>query len=226
MLAMVLMEPRPGIDNGAANPTCGSREELVILNLTDKSINALTTGDAAESLGSLAWSPTSNQLAFQVARNCGARPSKSSRCPIPSSLGTHVYDVGSPRRAVEQIPTVLPTAPSPQSETSYGPAFWWKGQLATFFDGKLLGLDGNGGTTGVLATGFPAKVLAVSSDRTGDHLLVSTTPLESDDALRDGTHHIRVTAQLYRWDRGLLTPVRSPPANGEVPASPWIQPAW
>lgn len=221
MLAMVLMAPgNPGTN------ACGSREELLILNLTDKTTIVLTTGDPVEWLHSLAWSPTSKQVAFQVARNCDVEPQNSNSCPIPSSLGTYVYDVGAPQRVIDRMSRVLPVAPSPQSESSYGPVLWWKGQLATFFGGKLLGLDGAGGTTGVLASGFPQDLLAVSSDSTGDHLLLSTTPLQVDNAIRNGTNHYRVTAELYRWDRGLLVHLTPPPANADLTAGPWIQPGW
>jgi hypothetical protein len=80
-----------------------------------------------------------------------------------------------------------------------GPVFWWHGQLVTTFDGSLRRLNGHGGVGTVVATGFPTEVESVSSDPTGEHLLLTGD------------------ATVYRWDRGTLS---------KLPGVQGTQPGW
>jgi hypothetical protein len=95
---------------------------------------------------------------------------------------------GGAPRSLDSYPTVLPLAAN-AAGASYGPALYWHGALAAFFDGKLYRIEVEQGSTrsAVLATGFTGKVDTVARAASGDHLLIGAA------------------GRAYRWDNGQLT---------------------
>jgi hypothetical protein len=128
----------------------------------------------------LHWAPDSRRLAFIYMWCCKASN---------NGGGISVLDTAKPNRGLSAAVASLPSI-DVSTGGAYGPEFWWHGQQATFLSGRLRAV-GSGEAGKALATGFPATVDAVSSDPTGNHLIVHSPGPDG------GT--------TYRWDNGLLT---------------------
>lgn len=115
---------------------------------------------------------------------------------------------------------------SPVATAPYGPVFWWHGRLVSIEKGSMrlvtAGPRGAGRLATIVATGFPAGVLTVSSDATGDHLLLTGAPAETDE----NQGHFTTTGSTYRWDNGYLSTVPTATVNGSVGLTAWAQPGW
>ena len=149
----------------------------------------------ALAIRSLAWSPDSRDIAYLTARACAFLSHSSPVCGDDPLAGTRILDTSPPGRNLETSALLLPAF---GTRDGYGPVFWWRGQLVTSFNGSLRLLNGHGGLGKVVATGVPKEVDSISSDPTGNHLLISSA----------GT--------TYRWDSGKLS----------VVAGVWTQPGW
>jgi len=181
-LALVVLQPDLGLQRG---PGCGPVEELVVIDLRTHSV-ARSRGLIGETLRSLQWSPDSRELAYDIAPGCAG-------CH-PAHLGSHVMTVAEQPQRDDRSTPVLP--PGPAAEP-YGPVFWWHGELVTVFKGSLMRILANGRLREVTGN-FPMRVDSVSSDPTGDHLLLGSG------------------ATTYRWDNGHLSVVKGH----------WAQPGW
>jgi len=84
-------------------------------------------------------------------------------------------------------PRVLPVP----EEIGRGVVLWYGGRLAVVMGPEIRAMTRSGAIGDVLADGLPANVATVDTDRTGRHLLVTT-----------------VFDKLFRWDDGVLTPLR------------------
>ena len=160
-------------------PFCDGSQQLVVINLLTHAVRRwlATTRDGA--LRSLQWAPDNRHLAFIAEYT----PMVTTRI--------QVLDTASPGHLYDRARSVLnPNPPRDIPPTlGYGPVFWWHGQLVTTLDGSLRRLNGHGGVGTIVATGFPKEVDSVSSDPTGDHLLLIDN------------------GKVYRWDRGVLSAV-------------------
>jgi hypothetical protein len=226
-LAMVMVPPNPAHSTSTVHVSgCNGPEEIVIVNLTTGSVERTHAQGVDERVGSLAWSPDSRQLAFEVTPLCGDKVATLSSCNGLAALGAHVMDTSDQLRGLDQAPEVLPYRSDISTDTPYdGNVFWWHGQLATIQGGKLRALDGQGGLGRTLAKGFPANVLAVSSDSSGDHLLVQAGSIVVAENGNTGT--ITATAATYRWDRGVLAPVIGGSYSiAGAPTTDLFQPGW
>jgi hypothetical protein len=192
-LALVVDAPTPASVH-LHKKGCFGPQELEVLNLVTHKVRewAAPTQDA---IRSLQWSPDSRHVAYLTARACAFLSYSSSVCGDDPQAGTRVLDITAPGRNLEAPRLLLPAF---GTGNGYGPAFWWHGELVTSFGGVLRVVYGQGGLGDAIATGFPQQVVSVSSDPTGDHLLL-TTP-----------------TSIYRWDSGKLSGV-----HGQ-----WTQPGW
>jgi hypothetical protein len=159
--------------------SCAGPEQIVLYDLAHHRVIARSDGyRAANTVDHLQFSPDGLELAFRVTGPGGSI----------TILGTHVLELG--HHMLDHYvgsPQVLPL--KTVSNASYGPVFWWHGQLVAFFSTGLWTLDGKGGIAREVAAHLPFDVLSVSSDPSGDHLLMATP----------GT--------VFRWDRGRLSRV-------------------
>jgi hypothetical protein len=185
-LAMVLT---PSETSAAPDgPVCTGAQQILLYDLANRRIIARSDGyRAANVVDHLQFSPDGRELAFRVTGPGGSI----------TILGTHVLELG--HRVLDRYvgsPQVLPL--KTVRNAPYGPVFWWHGQLVAFFNTGLWTLDGDGGISKEVAAHLPFGVRSVSSDPTGDHLLMSTS-----------------AGVTYRWDRGLLTrlPLSRPQAS-------------
>lgn len=159
-------------------------QQLVIVGLGDKSVTRYSGFAPDERLGSLQWAPDSRRLALQI----------SSTCASCHTIGTHIVDTGTGGFNLSK--QILPLRPG-HSSTSYGPVFWWHGELVTMFKGSLMRIQAHGRLHQITGN-FPMHVDTVSSDPTGNHLLLTSG------------------ATTYRWDNGHLSVVKGH----------WTQPGW
>jgi hypothetical protein len=100
--------------------------------------------------------------------------------------GTHLLDTAATSSLSSLTKPLLPLL---GTGGPYGPVFWWHGELATIYEGAMRTLNGHG-VDKVVSTGFPStgSIRTVSSDPTGDHLLL-----------------IASNGSAYRWDNGYLS---------------------
>jgi hypothetical protein len=182
--------------NRARNPKTGKcvlSERLTVLDLRTHQVRTWAA-PRAEAVRSPAWSPNGRDLAYLMADSCAFESFSTSIC-YSETAGTRVLDTSASGSTLGVSPLVLPAF---GGHGGYGPVFWWHGSLATTFNGSLRLLNGHGGLGKVVATGFPQVVDSVSSDPTGDHLLISSE------------------GRADRWDNGRLTVVKGT----------WVQPGW
>jgi hypothetical protein len=182
--------------NRARDPKTGKcvlSERLTVLDLRTHQVRTWAA-PRAEVVRSLAWSPNGRDLAYLTADACAFQPFSASIC-YSASAGTRVLDTSALGNTLGASPLLLPAF---GGHGGYGPVFWWRGSLATTFNGSLRQLNGHGALGKVLATGFPQVVDSVSSDPSGDHLLISSE------------------VKTYRWDNGRLAVVKGT----------WVQPGW
>jgi hypothetical protein len=177
-LALVVSTLRA--DNGADN--CQGPEKLVVVNLVTRGVRQWSGTKGFEYVGDLQWAPDSQHLAFAPQFCCGTR----------------ILDTAGAGSSYTHRQTVLPeNARTANGARTYGPVFWWQGEMVTTLAGSLRPLNGHGGVGPAVARGFP-WVDSVSSDPTGQHLLLASAQW------------------TYRWDNGKLS---------RVPGR-WTQPAW
>lgn len=183
MLALVVTPAYGGHYTGSIQP-CVGNQQIVFVRLADGAVtNVVPVDDEGVQVDALAWSPDGTELAFRLSAGPGATGSLS-RVTL-GELGTHVMPIHETLRDLGSYPRVLPG--SAPNGVSYGPVFWWHGELAAFMTGTLRPLLGGGKLGNAIATGFTEKVDTVSRDDFGDHLLISSG------------------ARSYRWDYGQLT---------------------
>jgi hypothetical protein len=176
-LAVVVAEPSKVSTNPAP---CLGQDELAVINLTTKAVQYWVPNKHLDSLTSLQWAPDSQHLAYLTTVACTV-------CARGVVEATRVLDTNDAKVSLTSAPIVLPTLVSGFPMLS--PVFWWHGQLVVPVDGSLRLLNGHGGVGAVVAKGFPLEVDSVSSDPTGNHLLLTS-----------GT-------TTYRWDNGYLLTV-------------------
>jgi hypothetical protein len=193
-LALIVDAPTPPTDLVYTN-ACNGPQRIAVLNLETHRVREWAA-PRYDAVRSLAWSPDSRHIAFEVANGCEFEPANTSLCLF--SGGTHVLDTTPPGHDLASAPVVLPMLPRRGVQGAVGPVFWWHGQLVTSFGGSLRLLNGRGGLGKAVATGLPKEVDSISSDPTGDHLLISS----------QGT--------TYRWDNGKLSVIKGV----------WTQPGW
>jgi hypothetical protein len=171
----------------AVSGSCSGRDQgaddLVVLDLRNGSVRRWAY-DGRFSIRALAWTPDDRSLAF-----AGDVTSRGPCGCILTTTNLLDTDTDAPARGVSSALT-LRSAEKADTTPSEGPVFWWHGMPATIVSHQLRDLTG-GAKAKVLATGFPARVDAVSSDPTGNHLIVHSP------GPNGGT--------TYRWDNGLLT---------------------
>jgi hypothetical protein len=160
-------------------PLRSGSQQLVIINLRTHAVRRWSSSPNPGTLSSLQWSADSRHLAFFALY----RPMVISR--------VQVLDTAAPGHDYELAKVV---AMNPTSSS----IFWWHGQLATIYRGSMHVVAGRDGVGKVLATGFPSEVDSISSDPTGNHLLLTS----------GGT--------TYRWDSGQLSAIKGQ----------WTQPGW
>jgi hypothetical protein len=183
MLALVVTPAFEGHYSGSVLP-CVGPEQIVFIKLRDGSLtNVVPVDSDGLQIDDLAWSPDGGQLAFRLSPN----PDRTGplRATTDSELGTHVMSVHETLRDLGAYPKVLPL--NARDGATYGPVFWWHGELAALVDGALRPILSGGQLGNVVATGFTSKVDTVSRDDFGDHLLISAG------------------GRSYRWDFGQLT---------------------
>lgn len=185
-LAMVVTGPRVG-HGGRAHPTCTGLQQIVFVNMRNGAvIERQPLTNPRLRIDSLAWSDDGQQLAYRLSPNTG-ETARLSAATI-AATGTHLLDIHARPHGLESNPTILPLAASPPG-VRYGPVFWWRGGFAATFNGSLYRLDERRSLAAVLGTDFPDRVDSVSSDVTGEHLLIGSGLL------------------AYRWDFGQLAPL-------------------
>lgn len=91
---------------------------------------------------------------------------------------------------------MLPPTTDPNGDDTLAPVFWWHGKLAAISAGSLR----------LLLTAAPLEGFALSSSKNSRGVFVE---------YGDNEQTI-VTGHLYRWDRGLLSPI----------AGTWLQAGW
>jgi hypothetical protein len=174
---------------------CSDANALVVLNLVTHTRQTFTGSSAA--VTDLVWAGDSRHLLFSGG---------------PSAIGTGDY---STRELDTQTATrtlvgddALPVL-DPSDAGSGGLVFPWHGQLVTIVGGAMYALDGHGGLGSIVATQFPReRVESVSSDPTGDHLLISTyAGLVKYYESGSTTPILRPDYNVYRWDNGYLTEI-------------------
>jgi hypothetical protein len=179
-LAMVLSTVREV--NGKKN--CSGPEQLVMVNLVTHAVRRWNGSSTLSYLERLQWAPDSERLAYLAPPLC-----------CHSVAMYRVLDTSAPGSSYSAPPPVLPVF---DGHHDFGPVFWWHGQMVATNNDSLYLLNGHGGVGAAVARGFPTELDSVSSDPTGDHLLLSS---------RDVT---------YRWDNGYLSVVKGN----------WSQPGW
>jgi hypothetical protein len=192
--------------------TCASAdsEDLVVIDTTTGQVRRWHgQRNDVSYVGSMQWSPDGHRLAFTWTPCCGG-----------GTDGTHLLEVDQHGSTSYLDTPQLLTQYSPHNDGyPYGPVFWWGQQLSVFDSGQVRAVTvacGNpctaraqghrtavGRIGRVLATGLPRDVASVSSDPSGEHLLIAT-----DNGVNP--------SQVFRYDRGVLT---------EIPGR-WLQPAW
>jgi hypothetical protein len=176
-LAVVVAEPS---EVGTQPTPCLGQDELAVVNLRTKQVQYWAPNKHLDSLTSLQWAPDSQHLAYLTTVACAV-------CARGVVEATRVLDTNDVKLSLTSAPIVLPALVSGLPMLS--PVFWWHGKLAVPVDGSLRLLTGDGGVGSVVAKGFPLEVDTVSSDPTGNHLLLTS-----------GT-------TTYRWDSGYLMTV-------------------
>lgn len=168
---------------------CHGPDQIDFLRLRDGSvIGRETLASAKFQIDGLAWSAAGDLLAYRIdpAAYSGAYdPPVRAHQAIS---GTHVLNIHDAVHALDANPKILPSTAS-GSDERYGPVFWWHGGWAATMNGSLYRLDNRGGLSAVVATDFPTQVDSISSDSSGEHLLITSG------------------SAAYRWDYGRLTPL-------------------
>lgn len=199
---------RDGSELALPVTVCGNpnSEDIVVVDVASGAVRRWHgTSNDVSYVSSMQWSPDARQLAFVWTPCCGG-----------GTNGTHLLDLSTPvTTSYTQTPEVLPQYPQHNDGYPYGPVFWWGHRRAVFVAGTIRALRpicrspqqdcvAGGWVPGrVLARDLPKHVASVSSDRTGQHLLL---------AVDNGTRPSAVS----RYDRGVLT---------QIPGR-WLQPAW
>jgi hypothetical protein len=147
-------------------------DDLVVVDLESQQQRRWTGYADGSSLSGLQWGPDNQTLAYVAAPCCGG-----------GSEGPRLLDTTAAGRSY-----VRPRPLSIDQTVGRGLVFWLRGRLAVVMGSDVRALTTAGTIGPVLATGLPANVVAVRSDRTGAHLLLTT---------QDGA--------LLRWDDGIVT---------------------
>lgn len=185
-LALVVTAPRDGHVNRTRRP-CAGVQQIVFVNLRNGHvIERQPLTDPQLRIDTLAWSDDGQELAYRLSPNT-AETARLTAATI-AATGTHLLDIHSSPHSLESNPRILPLAASPVG-IHYGPVFWWRGGFAATFNGSLYRVDERGSLGDALATDFPDRVDSVSSDVSGEHLLIGSGDVS------------------YRWDFGQLAPL-------------------
>jgi hypothetical protein len=193
-LALVVTLPTQSNASGRRESACVGPEALVVMNVITHKIREWTAPQR-DAIRSLEWSPDGDQLAYLTAPACAFLSFSDSVCGDDKTAGTRLLDVAAPGKRLKTTALLLSAF---GTRDGYGPLFWWHSQLVAPFNGSLRLVTGHRRLGQVVATGLPKEVDSISSDATGDHLLISS----------EGT--------TYRWDAGRLTVVKGN----------WTQPGW
>ncbi|HWB65599.1 MAG TPA: hypothetical protein VG708_02055 [Mycobacteriales bacterium] len=157
---------------------CAGAEQLDVVSVPNGRVRSWHSAPGAIALTALQWAPDGRRLAY------GTSPTLQG----PAGAG-YVLDTAAPGHSYAR-PTDrvhgLPTA-------VFTPLFWRHGQLATIDVRQI-----DEGLPVIVVHGLPGEVDSVSSDPTGDHLLLTSN------------------GATYRWDNGVLSRVRGH----------WMQPGW
>lgn len=212
-LAMVLtpgLRPLGAGSAGAPPPyTCNTgHEAIAVLDLRTYAVRQWSD-DHRTALRSLQWSPDNGHLAF------ASTPCRSCHGQLREA-GSYVLDTSQLGRSLASARLALPAFPSQIALTDgYNypaePVFWWHGKLVAVVGRTLRQLDGRGGLGALVARNLPLNITSVSSDPTGNHLLLWTHPPASTGFVPQ-----RPLPTTYRWDNGVLSPVKGN----------WTQPGW
>jgi hypothetical protein len=192
-LALVLA---PGGFGGPAQPyTCvpHSPNEIAVVNLRSGALRVWQGTSEISRIGSLEWSPDGQHLAFSSSLACASCHG------LSNGNGTYVLNTSRPGTSLAAARQVVA---NPEPPT---PIFWWHGRLVTPLFGALRLVLPGGGLGAVVARNFPLNVQTVSSDPSGNHLLLTGS---AERSLYQGV--------LYRWDNGVLSAI-----DGV-----WPQPGW
>jgi hypothetical protein len=209
-----------------AGPGCAPAEELEIYNVSthQKQVMRIST---YRQIQDLAFSPDGRTLLVQVLPQC-----LHATCVPPLSAirpGTYALNVGpiigaaGNTRSIAEGGYMMPPREQAGGDGVFAPVFFWHGQYVTLLNGAIRAvLDVGLGRP--LATGFPKDVISVSSDPTGNHLLLTAAPIH-DWGLGNGGYSVSspysndtsiAIPQIYRWDQGRLAKV----------SGSWLQPGW